>query len=83
MATSNTTSADEGANISPLGELSNRVHDVAARLAGMEATLRIFNRSDDCDGPMGDALVLLACSCERMNDELCMIADQMTAGGAA
>ncbi|MBK7022307.1 MAG: hypothetical protein IPH41_01895 [Sulfuritalea sp.] len=83
MATSNTTSADEGANTSPLVELSHRVHAVAARLAGMEAALRIFKDADSCDGPLGDALILLACSCERMNDELCLVADQMTEGVAA
>lgn len=83
MAEINSTTAETGADTSPLVELSHRVHAVAARLAGMEATLRIFNDADSCDPPLGDALILLACSCERMNDELCTIADQMTEGGAA
>lgn len=74
MATANTTSNTDRAD---------QIHAIAARLAGMESALDLVRENDNCSSQVGDALYLLAASCRQMNDELCVIAGQMTEGGAA
>lgn len=72
-----------------LERLVGRINDVAGLLAGTEATLRVFADTDgsSVDGPMSDALRLLATAVCGMNTELGLVAESLNRianeGGAA
>ena len=52
----------------------NRLNDLAADMAGIEAVLNMIAESEACNAGAGDALYLIAKSARRINTEVCEIA---------
>lgn len=77
MATANSTTC---ATNLELQSLSTQVHDIAATLAGVSPSLLVLrDRINNAD--CGNVLTLVSGMADRLNQEMCAIADQLHALG--
>jgi hypothetical protein len=79
MANANSTTS--AANLELL-ELSNQIHDIAATLAGVSPSLLMLR--DGVSSPEnGNVLTLVGGMADRLNQEMCAIADKLYSLGEA